>query len=87
MLTRQMGNQSQGLATGPAQAAVGSDEGCGCKWGGGAMTGWGSCLGPAGLDPLVVPNALYPPHSRGKVPRAAKAPGWAVDLTPLAAEF
>lgn len=39
----------------------------------------GSCWAQLGWDPLVMPSELLPPQSRGKVPRAAEAPGRAVD--------
>lgn len=51
------------------------------------MTGWGSCWVQPGWDPLATPSQLLPPRSRGEVPRAAKAPGRAMDLTPPAAEL
>lgn len=51
------------------------------------MPGWGSCWAQLAWDPLAMPSELLLPHSCSEVPRAAKAPGRAVDLTPPAAEL
>lgn len=83
MLTRQTGNQSQGLAAGLRKWVMGM-MGAGVRAGRKCHAWLGSYWAQLGSDPLAMPSKLLPPHSCCEVPGVAQAPGRAVDLTPPA---